>query len=323
MLRLRKQPSPIAISASGAERQPAAGLEQRPLADPQPALVERLQHLALDRVADEEAAAGGVAVDPQAAQPAVVALVPAPLRPPEPPPRRARPRPELSRAPGSRVVSRVSPASDRLRGGIDLGGTKIQTVVVDAGGEVLGQSRRPTPTSGRPARTSPREMAAALREAAAEAGVETGDLAGVGVGSPGDADEKTGVVSGARNLPGWEGTFPLGETLKEALGTEVRIGNDVQVAIEAEFDLGAGREFKTPDRGLVGHRRRRRPDPRRQAVARPRRRRRDRPRGRQARRRALPLRAARLHGGLRGPRGDGDQGAPRAREGRTRPTSSS
>ena len=36
-------------------------------------------------------------------------------------------------------------------GGVDLGGTKIQTVVVDAGGEVAGQSRRPTPTTGGPA----------------------------------------------------------------------------------------------------------------------------------------------------------------------------
>jgi glucokinase len=131
-----------------------------------------------------------------------------------------------------------------LRGGIDLGGTKIQTVVVDPAGKVSGESRRPTPTSGGPQDVAD-EMAAALREAAEQAGVETSALAGVGVGSPGDADEKTGVVSGARNLPGWEGSFPLAETLKEALGTEVRVGNDVQVATEAEFHLGAGREFQS------------------------------------------------------------------------------
>ena len=131
-----------------------------------------------------------------------------------------------------------------LRGGIDLGGTKIQTVVVDAGGEVLGQSRRPTPTDGGPAGVA-EEMAEALREAAAEAKVETGALEGVGVGSPGDADEKTGVVSSAKNLPDWEGSFPLAATLKESLGTEVRVGNDVQVATEAEFHLGAGREFQS------------------------------------------------------------------------------
>ena len=130
------------------------------------------------------------------------------------------------------------------RGGIDLGGTKIQTAIVGSGGKVLGESRRPTPTGGGPQDVAD-EMAAALREAAAAAGIETEALAGVGVGSPGDADERTGVVSGARNLPGWEGSFPLAEALKESLGTAVRVGNDVQVATEAEFHLGAGREFKS------------------------------------------------------------------------------
>jgi len=131
-----------------------------------------------------------------------------------------------------------------LRGGIDLGGTKIQTAIVDDAGKVSGESRRPTPTSGGPEDVAD-EMVAAMREAAAQAGVETGALAGVGVGSPGDADGRTGVVSGARNLPGWEGSFPLAEALRKSLGAEVRVGNDVQVATEAEFHLGAGREFKS------------------------------------------------------------------------------
>jgi glucokinase len=131
-----------------------------------------------------------------------------------------------------------------LRGGIDLGGTKIQTAIVEPGGAVRGEARQPTPTTGGPANVA-RAMEDALREAAAAAGVKPEDLEGVGVGSPGDADEKTGVVSSASNLPDWEGSFPLGESLSKALGTEVRISNDVQVATEAEFHLGAGREFQS------------------------------------------------------------------------------
>jgi glucokinase len=132
----------------------------------------------------------------------------------------------------------------KLRGGIDLGGTKIQAAIVDAAGKVVGEARRATPTSGGPQDVA-NEMAAALREAAAAAGVEPSNLEGVGVGSPGDADERSGVVSGARNLPGWEGSFPLGATLKEALGTEVRVGNDVQVAVEGEYHLGAGSPYNS------------------------------------------------------------------------------
>jgi glucokinase len=131
---------------------------------------------------------------------------------------------------------------DQLRGGIDLGGTKIQTAIVDPAGDVKGEARHPTPTTGGPPQIV-EAMAAALTEAAQQAGVAPSELAGVGVGSPGDADEKTGVVSSARNLPGWEGSFPVADTLAQALGTKVRIGNDVQVATEAEFHLGAGREF--------------------------------------------------------------------------------
>jgi glucokinase len=135
-------------------------------------------------------------------------------------------------------------SSQPPRGGIDLGGTKIQTVVVDSENRVLGQSRRPTPTSGGPEDVA-REMAAALREAAAQADLGTRDLGGVGVGSPGDADERTGIVSDARNLPGWTGSFPLGEHLSDQLGSPVRIGNDVSTAVRGEFELGAGKEFDT------------------------------------------------------------------------------
>jgi glucokinase len=139
----------------------------------------------------------------------------------------------------------VSPGSEQApRGGIDLGGTKIQTVVVDGDNNVLGQSRRPTPTTGGPEDVG-REMEGAMRDAAAEASLGTRDLVGVGVGSPGDADEQTGVVSGARNLPGWLGPFPLGERLSEDLGVPVWVGNDVQVAVQGEFELGAAKEYQT------------------------------------------------------------------------------
>ncbi len=127
-------------------------------------------------------------------------------------------------------------------GGIDLGGTKIQTVVVDDERTVLGSSRRPTPTSGGPADVA-EAIAAALGDAAATAGVETSALAGVGVGSPGTIEG--GEVTSARNLPGWEGSFPLAETLERSFGTHVALGNDVQLATDAEFRLGAGRAYES------------------------------------------------------------------------------
>src|SRR5918997_550909 len=99
------------------------------------------------------------------------------------------------------------------RGGVDLGGTKIQAVVLD--------------------------------EAAAAAGVETASLAGVGIGSPGDVDDRAGTVTSARNLPDWEGSFPLASALGEIVGAPVFLGNDVNVATMAEYRLGAGRPYSS------------------------------------------------------------------------------
>jgi glucokinase len=136
--------------------------------------------------------------------------------------------------------------SDRtvLRGGIDLGGTKIQAAVVDEDHVVRGQARHPTPTEGGPPGVAG-AMASAMAEACGQAGVEPEALAGVGVGSPGDVDAGRGTVSSARNLPGWEGEFALGDALEQALGTRCHLGNDVQVATNAEAELGAGRPYRS------------------------------------------------------------------------------
>jgi glucokinase len=56
-------------------------------------------------------------------------------------------------------------------------------------------------------------------------------------------DARDGTVSQARNLPGWEGSYPLAGRLGEELGTLVAIGNDVQVATDAEFTLGAAKPY--------------------------------------------------------------------------------
>jgi glucokinase len=132
-----------------------------------------------------------------------------------------------------------------MLGGIDLGGTKIQAAIVDSDHKVLSAARRPTPTDGGPEQVAS-EMEAALRDAAEQGALVVGQLAGVGVGSPGTIEGAS--VSDARNLPNWNGSFPLGDRLSAALGCPVKLGNDVQVATDAEFRLGAGRGYSS----LVG-----------------------------------------------------------------------
>jgi glucokinase len=128
--------------------------------------------------------------------------------------------------------------------GIDLGGTKIQAVVVDEAHEVLGSSRHPTPTTGGPADVLD-AMIGAVREALDEAGVGPGELTALGLGSPGAVDDEAGTVTSARNLPDWEGSYPVRYKLETAFGVPVGLSNDVNVATNAEFELGAAKPFQS------------------------------------------------------------------------------
>jgi glucokinase len=125
-------------------------------------------------------------------------------------------------------------------GGIDLGGTKIQAIVMrDDDHSVLGQARSLTPHEGGPAAVVD-ALVACLLEAAHAANVEIGQLDGVGVGVPGEVNAQAGTLARATNLSEWERPFPLAAALSERLGVKVRLDNDVSVAAHAELLLGAG-----------------------------------------------------------------------------------
>jgi glucokinase len=130
------------------------------------------------------------------------------------------------------------------RAGVDLGGTKIQTVVVDGRNKVLGQSRVPTPADKGP-EAIVQTIAQAVGAAADEAGLATDSLIGAGVGAPGGIDPDEGILINPPNLQGFDGEFPLGAQLEQQLGTRVFLGNDVSVATEAEFRLGAGKPYSS------------------------------------------------------------------------------
>jgi glucokinase len=132
-----------------------------------------------------------------------------------------------------------------LRGGIDLGGTKIQAVVVGDGNDVRGQARLPTPKDGGPDGVIA-AMAGAVRSAAQEAKVETSALEGVGIGSPGEVNPDAGTITNAYNVvPDWNRTIEVGDLLAKDLGTRIGLGNDVRVATTAEFELGAGKPYRS------------------------------------------------------------------------------
>jgi glucokinase len=125
-------------------------------------------------------------------------------------------------------------------GGIDLGGTKIQAIVMRGEDRaVLGQARQLTPRDGGPPAVID-ALVACMSEAAAAAQLDVARLDGIGLGVPGEVDAAAGTLARATNLPEWERPVPLVATLSERLKVSARLGNDVSVAANAELLLGAG-----------------------------------------------------------------------------------
>jgi len=125
----------------------------------------------------------------------------------------------------------------RIIAGIDLGGTSMKVLVVDAKNSILGEARAATRRSGKPSDILG-EIAATLDEALAVAGLKRRDLIATSIGAPGSIDRHRGVVHEAPNL-GWK-EFPLGPQLERRLRVPVLIDNDVNVGTVGEHVLGAG-----------------------------------------------------------------------------------
>lgn len=134
--------------------------------------------------------------------------------------------------------------------GVDLGGTSINAGVVPyAGGKVLGMRSMPT-ESARGAKFVVDRMInmirATMRDARHEGGLQDHDFLGIGLGSPGPLDRKTGTVIETPNL-GWR-NFPLRDLVANAIGLDAELDNDANCATLGEWWQGAGRGTRT----LVG-----------------------------------------------------------------------
>ncbi len=115
-----------------------------------------------------------------------------------------------------------------LRLGIDLGGTKIEALALDADGREVFRKRVPTPRD---------DYAAAI--SAVQSLVNEIGEGSVGIGTPGALSQVTGLVKNSNStcLNG----RPFKQDLERALGREVRIENDANCFALSEAVDGAGK----------------------------------------------------------------------------------
>jgi glucokinase len=131
--------------------------------------------------------------------------------------------------------------------GVDLGGTNVRASVLDREGKTLGSGRNPSlATDGVDQTVS--QIVLAAKTAIRSAGVETSEVAGLGIGVPGHIDDRNGVVLWAPNF--YDHGMPyrnvrLGDPISEQMHLPVFMGNDANVAALGEFRFGAGRTVRT------------------------------------------------------------------------------
>ena len=131
--------------------------------------------------------------------------------------------------------------------GVDIGGTNLVVGVVPFdGGKPLALRRQPTEVL-RGAKFVVDRVVKMIKEAIQEVmehqGAGNDVFAGVGIGSPGPLDRKSGTVISTPNL-GWR-NFPLRDLIQNAIGLPATLDNDANAATYGEWWQGAGRDVDT------------------------------------------------------------------------------
>lgn len=127
--------------------------------------------------------------------------------------------------------------------GLDIGGTKIEGIIVDESGRILNKIRIPTNADeGKDAFLQ--NILSVSRQLWQE------PLIGIGIGVPGPVDED-GVVTYMANIPKVK-RLELAKIISKELKTEVKVENDANLFALAEHIFGIGKKYPNMLGVIVG-----------------------------------------------------------------------
>jgi len=124
--------------------------------------------------------------------------------------------------------------SNSLRMGVDLGGTKIEALVLDGNGTALGRERVATPSGDY------RATLQALADLVARLEARVGSQCRVGIGMPGAFSRATGRVKNSNSV--CLNGQPLQQDLESLLQRPLRFANDADCFTLSEATDGAARD---------------------------------------------------------------------------------
>ncbi|MBM6837165.1 ROK family protein [Clostridium saudiense] len=120
--------------------------------------------------------------------------------------------------------------------GVDLGGTKIYTALVDLEGNIVKEKVVETLAAEGQEAVSGRILDTIANVID---GVDSELIKAIGVGSPGPLDAKNGIIFEPSNLP--FKNYEIVKTIKDRFNLPTYLDNDANVATLAEFMFGAGK----------------------------------------------------------------------------------
>ncbi len=123
--------------------------------------------------------------------------------------------------------------------GMDVGGTKLATVVADEKGNILQKIRKPTEAE-KGAEHVIDKLFGMVHETLDLAELMLDDVLGIGVSFGGETDTKAGLVY--PHLPGWE-AYPLKDKIETEFNLPAIVENDANAGALAEWMFGAGRGY--------------------------------------------------------------------------------
>ena len=131
-----------------------------------------------------------------------------------------------------------------LRIGVDIGGTKIEALALDAAGREVFRKRVPTPRGDYDATIS------AVKGLVEQIDSSSGVKGSVGIGIPGALSRATGRVKNANST--WLIGRSLKEDLEKALNREIRLENDANCYALSEAVDGAGQGARVVFGAILG-----------------------------------------------------------------------
>jgi glucokinase len=123
--------------------------------------------------------------------------------------------------------------------GVDLGGSKILTAVVNVKGEMRSRDHSRTPAA-KGSEAVIQAMLDSMERVLDQAGITAAELEAISIGAPGFSSPETGIIFTSPHLPEWK-DVPLRDIIGQKMGVKTLLINDANAAALGEMYFGAAK----------------------------------------------------------------------------------